>query len=191
MARTGRRPGESGTREAILRAAAQSFSRHGYDGTTIRAVAREAGVDPALVHHYFGTKAALFTATQSLPVDPDRVLDAVLDGPLEGLGERLAWGFLAVWEAADPSPAAALVRSAATNEEVAALLRGFIEREIVSRLAARLDVPDAAERAELAAAQLVGTAMLRLIVRVEPLASMPQEELVARLAPVLQRHLTG
>jgi len=98
VSRTGRRPGDSGTRAAILEAARASFAERGYDASTIRGIAGEAGVDPALVHHYFGTKEGLFAASMALPMTPGDVLPGVLAGPLDDLGERLVRLFLAVWD---------------------------------------------------------------------------------------------
>jgi AcrR family transcriptional regulator len=190
MARTGRRPGDSGaTRDAILAAAAASFSERGYEGTTIRGVAGAAGVDPALVHHYFGTKAQLFGTVMALPITPDRVVTDALAGPRDHLGETIVRTVLNAWEPIDRSPVIALVRSAATNEDAATLLRGFVEQEIVARLAAAADGPETVLRASLMASHMVGIAMARYIVRIEPLASATIDDIAATAGPVLQRYL--
>ena len=192
MARTGRRPGESGTRDAILDAARESFAERGFTGTSVRAIAARAGVDPALVHHYFGTKDGLFAAAMQPPVDPAAVAPVLLEPGLDGLGERLVRFFLSVWE--QPVPRArvqAILRSALTEEAAAALLRDFVTREVLGRVAAAVDAPDAPLRASLVGSQLVGLGMLRYIVRVEPLASADGETVVAAVAPTLQRYLTG
>ena len=192
MARTGRRPGASGSREAILDAAREAFAEHGYDGASIRAIARRADVDPALVHHFFGTKDELFRTAMELPIEPAVVLPALLEGGPDGVGERLVRFFLGVWE--EPAPRArilAVLRSAVRHDDAAELLRTFVTREVVGRVAATLEVPDAQLRATLVGSQLVGLAMVRYVVRVEPLASADVETVVAAVAPTLQRYLTA
>jgi AcrR family transcriptional regulator len=190
--RSGRRPGDSGTREAILSAAKDSFAASGYDATTIRGVARAAGVDPALVHHFFGTKQELFGAAMELPVHPATLVPALLaEGP-DGLGERLVRTFLAVWDASPgQAPMLALVRSAAANDQAAGLLREFITDSVLGPLA-RAAAPDQPElRATLVASQVMGLAMARYVVKVEPLASADADTLGPLLGPTLQRYLTG
>jgi AcrR family transcriptional regulator len=192
MARTGRRPGVSGTREAILDAARRVFAEQGYQHATIRDVARLAEVDPALVHHYFGTKQALFVAAVQLPVNPVEQLAVVLADEPEQVGQRLAETFLSVWDhAADRSPLLALVRSAVGDEHAAALLREFITEEVLGQVARRLGSPDARLRATLVGSQVVGLIMLRYIVKMEPLASAPAAQVAAAVGPTLQRYLTG
>jgi AcrR family transcriptional regulator len=190
--RTGRRPGPSATRGAILAAARAAFADRGYDAVSMRAVARDAGVDPALVHRFHGSKEQLFIAAMQLPVSPSELVRSVLaDGPGR-LGERLVRRFLELYD--DPlarEPFLALLRGAVTNERAAALLREFVGREVLGRLAAAAS-PDAPElRAALAGSQMVGLAMARYIVGVTPLARAERETLVAAVAPTLQRYLTG
>ena len=192
MARTGRRPGPSGTREAILAAARRAFAERGYQHATIRQVAELAGVDPALVHHYFGTKQGLFVAAVQLPVNPVERLSAVLADDPERVGERLVETFLAIWDhATDRSPLLTLVRSAVGDEDAAAMLREFITAEILGPIASRLGSPDAPLRATLVGSQLIGIAMARYIVKVEPLASAPAAQVAAAVGPTIQRYLTG
>jgi AcrR family transcriptional regulator len=192
MARTGRRPGVSGTREAILDAARRAFAEQGYQQATIRGVAELAGVDPALVHHYFGTKQDLFVAAVQLPINPVPQLMAVLGEDPDRTGERIVEVFLSVWDhAADRSPLLALIRSAVGDERAAAMLREFITEEVLGQLAHRLGSPDARLRATLVGSQLIGLAMARYIIRVEPLASAPAADLAAAVGPTLQRYLTG
>jgi AcrR family transcriptional regulator len=192
MARTGRRPGVSGTREAILDAARRAFAEQGYQRATIRDVARLAGVDPALVHHYFGTKQDLFVAAVRLPVNPVEQLTAVLAAEPDQVGQRLVETFLSIWDhAADKSPLLALIRSAVADEQAAALLREFITEEVLGPLARRVGSPDAQLRATLAGSQLIGLAMARYIIRVEPLASTPAAQVAAVVGPTVQRYLTG
>jgi AcrR family transcriptional regulator len=192
MARTGRRPGLSGTREAILDAARRAFAEHGYQRATVRGVAELAGVDPALVHHYFGTKQGLFVAAVQLPVNPVEQLSALLADEPELVGQRMIGVFLSVWDlAANNSPLLALVRSAVSDEQAAAMLREFITEEVLGRIAEGLGSPDAKLRATLVGSQLVGLMMARYIIRVEPLASAPPALVAAAIGPTLQRYLTG
>ncbi|HEX6673584.1 MAG TPA: TetR family transcriptional regulator [Actinomycetes bacterium] len=192
MARTGRRPGSSGTREAILRAATEEFGEHGYDGTSIRNVARRAGVDAALVHHYFGRKQDLFVASLDLPVNPADMAASMLAEDPEAAGERIVGLFVSVWDhGANRQPLMALLRSAVTSEQAAAMLREFATREVFSRVVHRLDRPDAQLRANLVVSQLIGLAMARYIVKVEPLASLSPATLAIAVGPTLQRYLTG
>jgi len=192
MARTGRRPGNSGTREAILRAATEEFGEHGYDQATIRGVARRAGLDAALVHHYFGRKQDLFVVSLELPVNPADVAASMLADDPEVAGERIVGLFVSVWDhGANRQPLMALLRSAVTSEQAAAMLREFATREVFSRVVQRLDQPDAQLRANLVVSQLIGLAMARYIVKVEPLASLPPAVLAAAVGPSLQRYLTG
>jgi AcrR family transcriptional regulator len=192
MARTGRRPGNSGTREAILDAARRAFAERGYQQATIREVAGMAGVDPALVHHYFGTKQNLFVAAVEIPVNPIEAFVSLVGEDPEALGERLLTLFLSVWDRADNrSPVLALMRSAVSEERAAAMLREFITEEILGRIARQLGTPDATLRTSLVASQLVGLIMSRYVLRVEPLASARAEVLVAAVGPTLQRYLTG
>jgi AcrR family transcriptional regulator len=192
MARTGRRPGASGTREAILDAARRAFAEQGYQRATIRGVAELAGVDPALVHHYFGTKQELFVAAVRLPVNPVEQLTTVLAAEPDQVGPRIVETFLSIWDhAADQNPLLALIRSAVADEQAAALLREFITEEVLGPIAARLGSPDARLRATLVGSQLIGLAMARYIIRVEPLASTPSAEVAAAVGPTVQRYLTG
>jgi AcrR family transcriptional regulator len=192
MARTGRRPGSSGTRDAILEAARREFGQHGYDRATIRGVARGAGVDPALVHYFFGTKAELFAAAMELPVNPAELAQTLLTGEPERIGERLIGTFLAVWDHGDNRDVfIGLLRSAVTDEQAATLLREFAVRELFGRVAAALGTADAELRANLVFSQIFGLAVARYIMRIEPLASTPGEVVAAAVGPTLQRYITG
>jgi AcrR family transcriptional regulator len=191
-ARRGRRAGPSRTREEILEAARARFAARGYGATTMRDVAADAGVDVALVHYFFDTKPGLFAAVMALPVTPADVLEAELARGVEGLGGRIVRRFLALWD--DPATGAALlalVRSAASHDEAAAMVRGFLGEEVVGRLAGALGPPRPELRATLAGSQLAGLAMARYVVRLEPLASADPEEIVAAVGPTLQRYFTG
>ena len=190
--RTGRRPGESGTRDAILEAARREFAQQGYDRTTIRNVARDAGVDPALVHHYFGTKAELFAAAMQLPVNPAELVQTLLAGEPERIGERLIGTFLSIWDhAANRDVFIGLIRSAVTDEHAATMLREFAVRELFGRVAAALGTQDAELRANLVFSQIFGLAIARYILRIEPLASAPGQVVAATVGPTIQRYITG
>ncbi|MFJ5775162.1 TetR family transcriptional regulator [Streptomyces sp. NPDC093094] len=181
------------TRDRILAAARAEFSERGYEKTSVRGIAKAAGVDPALVHHYFGTKEQVFEAAIEDTIAPAiSAADAVADGPRDGVGERLTRFFFGVWEnPVTRTSLLAVVRSAVNNETAAAVFRHLVAAQLLRRVAGELDAPDAELRAELAAAQLVGTAMLRYVIKVEPLASARPEQIITRLAPVVQLHLTG
>ncbi|MFR9789884.1 TetR family transcriptional regulator [Streptomyces sp. MB22_4] len=182
----------AGTRDRILTAAREEFSARGYDKTSVRQIAKAAGVDPALVHHYFGTKEQVFAAAVEVAFAPALAApDTLAEGAPDGVGERLTRFVFGVWEnPTTRAPLLAILRSAVTNDTAAAVFRRLVAAQLMRRVAAQLDLPDAELRAELAAAQLVGTAMLRYVLRLEPLASADVEEIVARVAPVVQGHLT-
>jgi AcrR family transcriptional regulator len=193
MARTGRRPGNQDTRESILAAARTAFAEHGYDRASIRMIAASAGVDPALVHHYFGNKDQLFVATVQVPIDPAEVIPRVVGGDRGQVGERLVRTFLGVWDSPVGITAAAVMRSALTNEQMARLLREFVIHRVLRRAMTTLQV-DPAEaplRASLVASQIAGLAMARYLVKVEPLASVPPDVVIAAIGPTIQRYLTG
>ncbi|MFF4315091.1 TetR family transcriptional regulator [Streptomyces sp. NPDC001507] len=181
------------TRERILVAAREEFSEHGYEKTSVRGIAKAAGVDSALVHHYFGTKEQIFEAAIAVAFAPTlNAPAAIADGPPDGVGERLTRFIFGIWE--NPTtrkPLLAIVRSAVNNETAAAVFRRLVAAQLLRRLAEQLGHPDGELRAELAAAQLVGCAMLRYVIKLEPLASADLEQIVARIAPVVQGHLTG
>src|SRR5918995_1834313 len=161
----GRRRGESGTREAIAEAAGRLFGGEGYDRVTVRAIAAAAGVDPALVIHYFGTKERLFLSVAGLPIPPDEVVARLVEGDRSSAGRP-----------EDPRERAritAVVRAAASEPSAAELMRELLSREVTLPLAEALGSEDAALRANLAGSQVVGLIMARYVVGVEPLASAP------------------
>lgn len=189
--RPGRRPGTSGTRQAILDAARASFNQNGYERATIRDVAKRASVDPALVHHFFGSKQNLFAASMDLPFEPTPIIERVLQGEIDSLGDRMAQTFFAVWDAhAEGNPIVTLIRSATSNEQAASMLREFIATEIVGRITKGLRLPSPQLRAGLIASQMIGAAFIRYVIRLEPLASMSAADLARVIAPTLQRYLT-
>lgn len=192
MARTGRRPGSEDTRGAILAAARSSFASQGFHATTIRAVAGSAGVDPALVHHYFGNKEELFAAAIDLPLRPKDVAEEILSEGIDHVGERLARLFLSVWDnPASREPLQAMLRGAFTNEQGADTLREFFESVLLERVVPAVELPDARLRVSLAASQLVGLAVLRYVVGFEALRHASVDDLVELIAPRIQSYLTG
>jgi AcrR family transcriptional regulator len=172
-------------------AARQLFAQRGFQATTTRAIAARAGVNAALVHHYYGTKEQLLIAVMNLPLDPVDMIRQLHDsGPREHLGERLVRFFVRVWR--DPGtgqPLQALLRSAASTESGAATMRQFAENVMLPRVSALLGVPPS--RVAGAFSQLIGFALSGTIIRIEPLASAPEDDLVALLAPSVQRYLDG
>jgi AcrR family transcriptional regulator len=191
-ARPGRRPGGPDTRGEILQSARESFADKGFAATSIRAIAREAGVDAALVHHYFDSKDVLFIEAMALPVDPRQVAARILDGPPEEIGRRIATVFLGVWESPDGQQRMkAIFRSIVSSDEVARMMREGVTQMIIQPVSRTLDVPDAHLRVSLVATQLIGVAMVRYLIELEPVASVDVATLIDRLAPVLQLHLTG
>lgn len=189
---SGRRPGESGTREAILAAAKEAFGTKGYDATSLRGVARAAGVDPALVTHFYGGKDGLFAAALALPVDPAALVPALLAGGPDGLGERLVRTFLEVWDGTPgQGPMLAMLRSAVSHEDSARLLRGLLSRTLLRPLAEGAGAGQPDLRAALVASQVVGLAVTRYVLRLEPVAGASADELAPLLGPTLQRYLTG
>jgi AcrR family transcriptional regulator len=195
--RTGRRPGKQDTREVILAAAREVFAERGYDGASIRAIATGAGVDPALVHHYFGTKEQLFVATVKPPINPAELIPKIIaDGTVDGLATRLLETFLSVWEHPVSGPAfEALLRGAFANRLSARLMREFFAVQVLRRalhnLGTVIDPAEVPLRATLVASQLFGLATVRYVLKFEPLASAPRETVIAAVAPNLQRYLTG
>jgi AcrR family transcriptional regulator len=188
----GRRPGSADTRLPILVAARAAFADKGFDGATVRDVAARAGVDPALVLHYFGSKQALFVAAMEFPVDFQGMVRSLLSGPVEEIGERYVRFVLDIWdEPATRSVMLGIVRSATTDPVAAAMLRRMISEGPVLALAAALDRPDATLRATLAGSQVVGLLMVRYVIGVEPLASASEDVLVRTVGATIQHYLTG
>jgi AcrR family transcriptional regulator len=189
--RPGRRVGDSGTREAITEAARRQFAQRGFDRTSLRSVAQEAGVDPTLVSHFFGSKQELFVKVVELPFDPAAVLPGVVAGDRDEIGLRLARFILGVLESDEGRQRiTGLIRAAASEEEAARLVREIVTHRILGTIAEHLGAEDAAFRASLAGSQVVGLVMARYVIGVEPLASRPADEVAETIAPVLQHYLT-
>jgi AcrR family transcriptional regulator len=189
--RTGRRPGPSRTREQILQAARAAFAARGYDAVSVRAIARDARVDPALVHRFFGSKESVFVAAMQLPVQPSRLVPAILAAGPNGLGERVVETLLTLYDKSGAgAPFQAFLRAAVTNEQAATMLREFLTTEILGRVAAA--APDQPElRAALAASQILGLVMARYIVRVPRIVEADRSHLAAYIGPSIQRYLTA
>jgi AcrR family transcriptional regulator len=186
----GRRPGPSGTKEAIAAAARRQFAELGFDRTTIRSVAAEAEVDPALVLHYFGSKQRLFLDAVDLPFEVGELVAQLQGGPRSQVGERVARFALGVLSNPDGRARwTGMIRSAASDPEAAEMLRDVLTRRIFEPLAEALGSDDAQLRANLASSQMVGLVMARYVIGIEPLASAPPETIAAAIAPTIQRYL--
>ena len=190
MARIGRPRGKTDTRNVILDVARRRFADAGYDRTSARDVAAAAGVDPAMIRHYFGSKAELFRATMGWPFEPADIVRRVTGCGRGEIGERLTRVFFEAWEEPESrAPLLAILRGAATHDESAHLVRQFIQGQVYAQIAASLAEPDAELRIDLAMGQLLGIAYLRHILQVEPIASTTVEDLIRRVAPVISAHL--
>ncbi len=190
--RRGRRPAGEDTRGLIIAAARSEFGRRGYDNTTLRGIARVAGVDPRLVHHYFDGKELVFVEAMGFPVRPQEILAMVMSGPPEEIGRRLVLTFLGIMDSpGGRQQIVAILSGAVTSDAVARMLREFLSREVLARIAAALAAARGELRGALAASHLAGIAVARVILRVEPIASLPPEEIAAVVGPVVQHYLTG
>jgi AcrR family transcriptional regulator len=188
--RRGRRPGAPDTRAAILAAARGLFAEKGYTGTSVRAIASAAGVDAALVHHYFGSKDDLFVAALELPVDPRVALaDTISRGP-DGAGERMLRVFLSVWD--DPElrlPLLGLARAMLEPSGHRLMSDGFLQA-VLHPVGVGLGIERPEVRMPLVASQVIGLILVRYLLEVEPVASMSAEDVIAIYAPTIQRYLT-
>ncbi|MCW2662173.1 MAG: TetR family transcriptional regulator [Mycobacterium sp.] len=190
--RPGRPAGSSDTRDRILAGARELFARNGIRNTSIRAVAAAAGVDSALVHHYFGTKEKLFAAAVHIPIDPMEVIGRLREVPVEELGYTLLSMLLPLWDSEVGVAFIAALRSILAGSE-ANLFRSFIQDVIAVEVGPRVDDPpgSGAIRIQFVASQLVGVVMARYILQLEPFASLPADQIARTIAPNLQRYLTG
>lgn len=191
MSRTGRRPGDpSVTRREILAAARTTFAEAGYEHATLRRIASVAGVDAALIVHYFGSKEQLFAAAHDLPVDPGRVASVIGDGPRSEIGRRVArliLGGLAI----DGSPAVSLIRAASTHASAAVMLREFVDGAMIDPVAGMIEGPDARRRVALVASHVLGVLYTRYIIGLEEMTTASIDDLVDELGPIFQAALTG
>jgi len=188
----GPRPAGEDTRAAILVAAQVEFAESGFDATSVRAVARRAGVDPALVRHYFGSKSDLFVALNGLPERPGQILGALFDAGTDGVGRRMVALFFTLWDTPEGRQRMrALIAAASSREPVGSGLAEFIAAEVTGAIAPRLTGPDPHLRAELIASHVVGLAMARFVLGIEPIASAREDEIAVWLAPNVQRLIDG
>jgi len=186
--RRGRPPGTSDTRERILKSARNLFARNGIDNTSIRAVAADAGVDPALVHHYYGTKTQLFAAAIHIPIDPMAVIGPLREVPVERIGYVLPSILLPLWDSELGKGFIATLRSILAGNE-SSLIRSFLQEVIAAEVGSRVDNPPGSGiiRVQFVASQLVA----RYILELEPFKSLPVEQIAETIAPNVQRYLTG
>jgi AcrR family transcriptional regulator len=190
MSRTGRRPGTPATRDAILAVARRRFATRGYDATSLRGIATEAEVDPALVIHYFGTKEGLFVAATGLPAGLSELFGNLAALPLHDYVQALVRGYLQLVDSdKSRNTILALVRSAVSNDRAAAMLREFLTAELLPVIARLTGHPDAQLRASLVAAQLIGIATLRHVIRIEPLVKASPDEIVTLVTPAIEQLL--
>jgi len=189
----GRRPGPSLTRDSILDAARHLFGERGFDATTIRDIAALADVDPAMVHHHFGSKDKLFTAALGAPIDPREHIEAVLTGPDDSMGERLLETMLAIWDSPIGIAGVALLRTSIQHEWGAKLLREFVLMRALTPIMQHLGLPEeeARWRTGLLATQISGVILMRFVIKLDPIATASRADLVAAMAPNVQRYLTG
>jgi AcrR family transcriptional regulator len=195
ISRRGRRQGEPVSREAVLAAAKGRFAVEGYEKTTLRAIARDAHVDPSMVLYLFGSKADLFRESLRLIMDPDDLIAALTGGPGDDpdIGTRMVRMYLRIWEAPDTGPTmVAMLQSATSNSDAHEAFRGFMQNYVLTAVS---EVLGGAEqdrlRAMLAGSQLVGMAVLRYVMKVAPLATLSGDEVVRLIAPTVTRYLTG
>jgi AcrR family transcriptional regulator len=189
---TGRRPGPNTTRALIEDTARKLFAELGYERTSLRQVALQAGVDPTLVSHYFGAKRDLFLAVVELPFNPAAVIDAVVAGDQATAGRRLATLVLTILDdEVRRRPLLGIVRAATAEPEAAALVRDFLTRNVITPIAARLGTDDADYRAALVMSQIMGFTLTRYVVGIDALAHRDREAVTADLGGTLQRYLFG
>ena len=190
--RPGRPPGPSDTRDRILTSARELFARNGIDKTSIRSIAASAGVDAALVHHYFGTKQQLFAAAIHIPIDPMQVIGPMRETPVDELGLKLPSMLLPLWDSELGSGFIATLRSLLAGNDVR-LVRSFLQEVISVEVGKRVDDPPGSGRirVQFVASQLVGVVMARYILELEPFKSLPVQQVAETIAPNLQHYLTG
>ncbi|MGX1702195.1 TetR/AcrR family transcriptional regulator [Microbacterium sp. NPDC055357] len=189
--RPGRRPGDNRTQDVILSAARELFSRDGYAGASLRAIAAAADVDPGMIRHFFGSKDGLFEAALALPDGYSAALTAAIDGAPDGIGERITRAYLSLWENPETAaPVLAMVRTALASERAAERSRDLVTSRLITHAIPALSADRPALRASLAGAHLTGAAFVRHVLRIEPLADLSFEEVVRLIAPAIQRYLS-
>jgi AcrR family transcriptional regulator len=190
--RTGRRPGTSSTQEQILEAASKLFLERGYQGATMRAIAKEAGVDASLIVHFFGNKLNLFAEAVEWPFDPEVEMPKLLADGRANVGRNVVALLIRIWDKyGTRNPVLTLTAAAVTEPEAAEMLGEFVRERLFSPLLDRLGADRPQERANLLASQLLGLGLVRHVLRYEPLASAKPSEVIDWVAPNVQRYLTG
>ncbi|KWX68208.1 TetR family transcriptional regulator [Mycobacterium sp. NAZ190054] len=192
--RPGRPPGPSDTRERILDSARELFARNGIDKTSIRSIAADAKVDPALVHHYFGTKTELFAAAIHIPIDPMSIIGPLREVPVDRIGHVLPTLLLPLWDSELGKGFIATLRSLLGGSDAdVSMVRSFLQEVIAVEVGARVDDPPGTGRirVQFVASQLVGIVIARYILELEPFRSLPVQEIAETVGPNLQRYLTG
>jgi AcrR family transcriptional regulator len=188
--RAGRRRGNPDTRATILAAAASEFADKGFDRASMRGIAKAAGVDPALMYHYFGSKDDVLLASLNVPFDPREVIPALTAEGVAGLGTRIASRFVSIWDdEANQQRLVAVVRAALGSPAAQDMLSSGLVRMILGPISATIASPDAVLRAQYVGSQLLGLALTRYVLKLEPLASAPADLVVARIGPTLQRYI--
>ncbi len=191
--KVGRRPGNQDTRGQIITAARQAFAAKGFAGASMRAIAADAGVDAALIHHYFDSKQQLFLATVALPLELPRIVDEVAAGDRNDLGERLVRTVLEVWDSELQPSLVAAIRTTLTDPALTHSVGEFLALEVIGHVLRRDDLSpeEANRRVGLVASQILGLLMGRYVLRMPVLANRRTEDLVAEIGPTLQRYVDG
>jgi AcrR family transcriptional regulator len=191
--RAGRRSGNPDTKAEILAAARRLFAEEGFESVSMRRIASEAGVDPSLIHHYFGSKDDLFMAAIELPMDPAPEIAAVLKGgEIENAGERLVHAFVAIWDGPHQEKLLAVVRTSLSKPSMSFVLRQLFEHRVVKTVESSIGdkVDHVPVRANFIASQVFGLVVTRYILKLEPLASLNEAQLAETIGPTLDRYLT-
>ena len=190
MTRSGRRPGATDTREHIVAVARRAFGAKGYDATSLRSIATQAGVDPGLLVHYFGTKEGVFQAAIDVAVQPGQLFRGLEGLSAQDVAEQLVRRYMMVLDRDESRDIVmGLIRSAVSNERAADVLRDVLFRELLTSLEPLIDAPDAELRASLIVAQLVGIATLRYVVRDGAVVKATDDEIVGLVSPAVERYL--
>jgi AcrR family transcriptional regulator len=191
--RVGRRPGNQDTRGQIITAARHAFAAKGFAGASMRGIAAEAGVDAALIHHYFDSKQQLFLATVALPLGLPRMLEDAAAGGRGGLGERLVRSVLGVWDSELQPSLVAAIRTALTDPALTRSVSEFLTLEVIGHVLPREDLTseEANRRAGLVASQILGLVIGRYVLRLPVLVNRQTEDLVAEVGPTVQRYVDG
>ncbi|MFC6324742.1 TetR family transcriptional regulator [Microbacterium koreense] len=187
------RGGTPDGKSRIRKAAITEFGAHGYDGATVRGIADRAGVDPALIHHHFGSKADLFADVVGAPAQPGRLLAAALEGDVHGAGERIARAAFTPWESPSfRSRGVAVMRAAVGSKRMSKLAASYFSREMVTQIEGVLAPdPQASRRAGLVVSQVLGVFLTRHVLEFGAARDIPLDQLVTAVGATLQRYLTG